>query len=183
MKFSRSDYNNRIVDLENKIPEDEPCFLLRANDILAPKLLLTWAMELRLQGGDPKMAAEAEDWAQQMLTWQKSHDVKLPNMQKDSAQKQFILDRINEIIDEINDGELPNMADLQNWIHQYYDRDDLLMVLMPCDLKQESMLKSIDSLTFDDFELPDEIKVKAFDVKLIVYRSKFEIRILKNDIS
>lgn len=71
MKHARSDYNGRIVDLENKIPIEEPVFLLRGQDKLAPKLLLMWAMELRLQGGDPSMAEEAERHAQLMIEWQK----------------------------------------------------------------------------------------------------------------
>ena len=29
MKFTREDYNKRIIDKEGKIPEDEPVFLLR----------------------------------------------------------------------------------------------------------------------------------------------------------
>jgi hypothetical protein len=32
MKFTREDYNQRIVDLENRIPDNEPVFLLRAQD-------------------------------------------------------------------------------------------------------------------------------------------------------
>jgi len=35
MKFTREDYNRRIVDLENRIPENEPVFLLRGQDKFA----------------------------------------------------------------------------------------------------------------------------------------------------
>ena len=49
MRHAREDYNNRIVDLENKIPKDEPVFLLRGQDVLAPGLLLEWAKQLRLK--------------------------------------------------------------------------------------------------------------------------------------
>ena len=61
MKHARNDYNGRIVDLQNKIPEDEPVFLLRAQDKLAPELLLQWAMKLRLLGGDPKSDGSLPD--------------------------------------------------------------------------------------------------------------------------
>lgn len=80
MKHARKDYNGRIVDLQNSIPEDEPVFLLRGQDILAPELLLMWASKLRLSGGDPKMARIVEDHAQLMLEWQKSRMKKLPDL-------------------------------------------------------------------------------------------------------
>jgi len=35
MKFTREDYNQRIIDKAGKIPEDEPVFLLRAQDVHA----------------------------------------------------------------------------------------------------------------------------------------------------
>ncbi len=79
MKHAREDYN-RIQDPENLIPEDEPVFLLRGQDALAPKLLLNWAANLRLVGGDPAMAKLVENQAQAMLEWQKNVKVKNPDM-------------------------------------------------------------------------------------------------------
>lgn len=183
MKFSRNDYNGRIIDTEGRIPEDEPVFLLRSTDSLAPRLLLMWAMELRLQGGDPKLAEEAESHAQEMINWQKSHKVKLPNMQRDSDQKQWILAKIQGLLKAIDEGESVNFKELQDWVSRYYDRDDLVMILMPMDVKPESKLKDIDSLTFDDFNLSDEEIIRAFDCKLILLRSRYHTKILKNLIS
>lgn len=79
MKHFRADYN-RIQDPLNLIPEDEPVFLLRGQDILAPELLLRWAAKLRLMGGDPNMAKIVEDGAQEMIEWQKNHKNKLPDL-------------------------------------------------------------------------------------------------------
>ncbi len=80
MRHARSDYD-RFQDPAHLIPEDEPVFLLRGQDILAPALLLRWAAELRLAGGDPKMATIVEEHAQCMIEWQKRHQ-KIPDLPK-----------------------------------------------------------------------------------------------------
>lgn len=89
----------RIQDPENKIPEDEPVFLLRGKDPLAPELLLNWATRLRLAGGDPTMARMVEDHAQSMLVWQAGlREVKLKDM--------VVLDEtIEELYDQIEVSE------------------------------------------------------------------------------
>lgn len=81
MKHFREDYN-AIQDTTGllNIPDNEPVFLLRAQDKLAPSLLLRWAAELRLQGGDSEMARIVEDGAQEMIEWQKDIKSKLPDL-------------------------------------------------------------------------------------------------------
>jgi hypothetical protein len=91
MKHLREDYNERIQDNANIIPADEPVFLLRGQDIFAPALILDWAKQLRLAGGDPEHARKVEDWAQKMIDWQKANPdkmlakgrLKLPDMPKE----------------------------------------------------------------------------------------------------
>lgn len=78
MLHARSDYN-RIQDPENRIPKDEPVFLLRGQDKFAPELLLRWASKLRLDGGQPEMAEMVEKHAQKMIEWQKTK-VKRPDL-------------------------------------------------------------------------------------------------------
>lgn len=84
MLHARGDYM-RIQDPENRIPEDEPVFLLRGQDILAPALLLRWAARLRTNGGDPEMARMVEDHAQKMIYWQKTKYTKLPDLDPDEG--------------------------------------------------------------------------------------------------
>ena len=79
MIHGRKDYN-RIQDPENKIPEDEPVFLLRGQDQLAPDLLLRWAHKLRLYEGNPEMARMVEDHAMKMIKWQRNVKVKMPDL-------------------------------------------------------------------------------------------------------
>jgi hypothetical protein len=78
MLHARKDYQ-RIQDPEGRIPELEPVFLLRGQDIFAPELLLHWAVKLRLSGGQPGMAKMVENHAQKMLVWQQKIK-KVPDM-------------------------------------------------------------------------------------------------------
>lgn len=83
MRHARSDYD-RIHDPAGKIPEDEPVFLLRGQDKLAPDLLMIWAARLRVEeGGDDKMAYLVENHAYAMLKWQKMHGSKVPDLPSD----------------------------------------------------------------------------------------------------
>jgi hypothetical protein len=49
LKHAREDYD-RIQDPEGKIPDDEPVFLLRGQDVLAPIALETYANECERYG-------------------------------------------------------------------------------------------------------------------------------------
>lgn len=42
MIHARNDYQERIQDSANKIPADEPVFLLRAQDITSPSVIREW---------------------------------------------------------------------------------------------------------------------------------------------
>jgi hypothetical protein len=79
MIHARKDYM-RIQDPENKIPMNEPVFLLRGQDVFAPELLLFWATKLRLNGGDPTMARTVEDHAQKMIEWHRNNCVHVPDL-------------------------------------------------------------------------------------------------------
>jgi hypothetical protein len=78
MKFTREDYNTRIIDKAAKIPEDEPVFLLRAQDVYAPSTLRYYAKLLE-EDGNTEMADELRIHARQMVVWQKSVRVHLPD--------------------------------------------------------------------------------------------------------
>lgn len=78
MKFTRDDYNKRIVDTAKKIPADEPVFLLRAQDKHAPSTLRFYAKLLE-EDGNIEMAEELKAHARQMIVWQKSVKVKNPD--------------------------------------------------------------------------------------------------------
>jgi len=82
MIHAREDYTERIQDSKNLIPEDEPVFLLRGQDALAPSLLLDWASRMRSLGGDPAMADLVRAQANRMIIWQNTNGVKVPDLPK-----------------------------------------------------------------------------------------------------
>jgi len=82
MRHARKDYN-RIQDPEHRIPEDEPVFLIRGQDKLAPSVIRSWALEAREFGVDSDMVHTAEQWALEVEKWQETHLTKFPDMPKD----------------------------------------------------------------------------------------------------
>jgi hypothetical protein len=93
MKHAREDYN-RIQDPAGLIPEDEPVFLLRGQDIFAPELVLAWARKALEEAavyvdGDMKtnlvhMSLLAQEQALRMMDWQKYQKHKIPDYDPDA---------------------------------------------------------------------------------------------------
>lgn len=81
MKHAREDYN-RIQDPEGKIGEDEPVFLVRAKDMLAPIAVRAWAQACRNEG-NKVMGDIASEWANKMEDWQNLHGCKRPDLPKE----------------------------------------------------------------------------------------------------
>jgi len=81
MKHAREDYD-RIQDPEGKIPEDEPVFLLRAQDAVAPGVVEMWALAAYNAGADDNIVQLAYEQAQLMRKWQVQHGNKVPDMPK-----------------------------------------------------------------------------------------------------
>ena len=79
MIHARNDYNNRVVDLEEKIPEDEPVFLLRGQDIFTETMLNKYANLLEQANGDPKIVKQIRDHVILVRNWKKKKICDLPN--------------------------------------------------------------------------------------------------------
>ena len=82
MKHARKDYD-RFQDPEHRIPEDEPVFLLRAHDMVAPRVVGYWVMVARNAGADVNILKAAEAHARDMVEWQQKHGAKIPDMPED----------------------------------------------------------------------------------------------------
>jgi len=81
MLHAREDYN-RIQDPLHLIPEDEPVFLIRAQDICAPDVVYYWALKAAHYGADKDITDSAKLQVSRMKKWQKEHLVKIPDMEK-----------------------------------------------------------------------------------------------------
>lgn len=79
MRHAREDYNH-IQDPSGKIAEDEPVFLLRGKDKLAPATLEFWAAALEAAGGDYRLCVLAREQAARMRDWQEFNESKLPDL-------------------------------------------------------------------------------------------------------
>ena len=82
MLHARKDYDH-IQDETGNIGEDEPVFLLRAKDRLAPATLDAWANLLVASGGDIDTAAHVREWAIKMRDWQEENGDKIPDVEKE----------------------------------------------------------------------------------------------------
>jgi hypothetical protein len=73
-----SESYNRIQDPENKIGQDEPVFLLRAQDALAPITVSFWA-DCVEKAGNAKLAEEVRNFVVKMAEWQRENFTKYPD--------------------------------------------------------------------------------------------------------
>jgi hypothetical protein len=62
-----------------KAADDEPLFVLRATDEIAPQIVRWWAREAELAGTPREKVMEAHQLADAMLAWQESHGAKVPD--------------------------------------------------------------------------------------------------------
>lgn len=79
MKHARSDYD-RIQDPAGLIPQDEPVFLLRARDRLAPRTIRYWVAQGFKIGVDLAMLEAADEQSKAMERWQAQRGSKTPDM-------------------------------------------------------------------------------------------------------
>lgn len=68
MRHARDDYN-RIQDPAGKIPDDEPVFLIRAQDENGWETVMFWAHLAESRGADPAIVAKAKAHAALMMRW------------------------------------------------------------------------------------------------------------------
>jgi hypothetical protein len=79
MKHARTDYA-RIQDPAGKIPEDEPVFLIRAQDVAGPTAVLCWANVAEREGASKEIVEAARLQAARMHTWQMQRGSKVPDL-------------------------------------------------------------------------------------------------------
>lgn len=68
MKHARQDYDH-IQDPSGKIPDDEPVFLLRAQDQLASQHLRDYADHAEMRGASPELVKMVRDHADKFDAW------------------------------------------------------------------------------------------------------------------
>jgi len=86
MKHARDDYNRRIQDSEKLIPEDEPVFLIRGQDLVGHLAVRSWAHHHRINGGSDSIYSVAMRHADLMESWAKRYG-KLADLPKEELEK------------------------------------------------------------------------------------------------
>lgn len=69
MKHGRTDYDARIQDGENKIPADEPVFLIRGQDRYAARTVRHYADLLESAGAPPEQVEAVRRHALTITNW------------------------------------------------------------------------------------------------------------------
>jgi hypothetical protein len=175
MIFGRDDYNNRIIDKDNKIPQDEPVFFLRGKDKFAPELLLLWAMKLRLSGGDPILARNAEDHAQLMLEYQKINGTKTPDYVSNKEVRNQLISKFNSILGNLNNDNVHEIKWILKELFGGPASKDWMAILMNSDLSQSSISKPFDSIQLSDFNLDVINFITKYKLVLFVQGSKWKV--------
>ena len=80
MLHARKDYQERIQDSAHIIPEDEPVFLIRAQDVTAPRTVRAWVGLAEEAGANEDIIEAARQQAYKMEDWQVTHGSKTPDM-------------------------------------------------------------------------------------------------------
>ncbi len=80
MRHLRTDYNARIQDVDGKITDDEPVFIVRGRDAIAPAAIRAWADELASKGGEPHAVNRVRLYANEVEEWGRKNGAKLPDV-------------------------------------------------------------------------------------------------------
>jgi hypothetical protein len=79
MRHAREDYE-RFQDPLDLIPEDEPVFLIRGQDLTAPDTLQFYADLAAKFGASEELVQRVRDHADAMQCWQKARAMKVPDL-------------------------------------------------------------------------------------------------------
>lgn len=79
MKHARKDYD-RFQDPAGIIPDDEPVFLVRGQDLAGPGTLRAWIELARLAGAADDIIAVVDRHANAMESWQRNRTSKVPDL-------------------------------------------------------------------------------------------------------
>lgn len=83
LKHSRDDYNETIQVGHDLIPDDEPVFLIRGQDVVSGDAVRHWAYLAEDVGADPKMVQMARAHAALMDQWPNKKLPDLPGTKQD----------------------------------------------------------------------------------------------------
>lgn len=158
MIHARIDYNHIQDIAEIKIKADEPVFLLRAKDKLAPMVTRHWANMLEQRDGDANMIQMVRNHANLMEKWQEKNGCKLPDfdpshleivpdfilrLQVERVELQTRMEKLNKFIAskqfESIDEEMQNLLHKQShFMFEYFNILDNRIFILNSKLRDEN---------------------------------------------
>jgi len=81
MLHARDDYNRRIQDNAGKIPDNEPVFMIRAQDKHAIPILTAYLVLVEQDNGDSSIIEGVRKQLRRMQVWQNEYGHKAPDME------------------------------------------------------------------------------------------------------
>lgn len=66
-------------EARHEVPSDEPTFVLRAQDKIAPEIVREWAYRAAVEGAPREKVDQARKLADAMEDWQIAHHRKVPD--------------------------------------------------------------------------------------------------------
>lgn len=79
MKHARADYD-RFQDPAGLIPDDEPVFLVRGQDLAAPATMRAWADLALAHGASTDIVQRVREFAGYTEAWQVANRAKVPDL-------------------------------------------------------------------------------------------------------
>lgn len=130
MDFGRKDYNENINSIIANAPKDEPVFLIRACDTLAPEILLEYASLLRLRGIDSNVADSIVAHAQKMVNYQ--HPLRIGEINSDSDEPKLdavtTIDSILSMIEVDGFCKASQLSTIAELMSKFFGDDSFLLL-------------------------------------------------------
>lgn len=104
MKHARPDYD-RIQDPANKIPTDEPVFLIRGQDVSSSAAVRAWADLNDQNGGDRKLSQLARNHATLMDQWPHKKLADLESSKRTWSSRDLAMFIVEQLSERINEDE------------------------------------------------------------------------------
>lgn len=72
-------YDGDPRNIQPLIPDDEPVFLIRAQDVVGPAVVNEWARLAEINGADPALCERVRQFAHEMKAYADEHGKKTPD--------------------------------------------------------------------------------------------------------
>lgn len=168
MDFGRKDYNESIHEIIDQAPSDEPVFLLRGSDKLAPTLIASYVKELVMAGVDQDIIDSAVSQCRKMIEWQEKNGSRVTDLGGISGRnpRDSSLRELKEIVNDLKSGFEVNPVRLVDLCTAVYGSGSII-IYTRTDL--ENLMQSLKCETLPDLyeDLSDQAELDS-RIKLIL---------------